>query len=183
MLLVQARVCLSHAPDSFDCGISVEDLVGETLTAFFDSPKALGWKPGKETLDSPNETQKSVERFLAGVLRHKAVDHLRRQKHVAGSLDDPDKDVTPASRDEVTPSVDYAFTRDRICELLKNDRELIDLIVATEFVTGEHNVNQELAEILGKTPQEIVNLKRRLQDNAAVREILYGRRQETNPEA
>lgn len=175
VLLVQARVCLSNAPDSFDCGVSAEDLIGETLAAFFDSPKALGWKPGKEAINSPTQIQKSLERFLAGVLRHKAIDHLRRQRYVAGSLDDPDKNLTAPVREEFTPLVDYALTRNRLYELLKDDKELTDLIAATEFVTGEHSVNQELAEILGKTTKEIVNLKRRLQDKPAVRELLYGR--------
>lgn len=112
---------------------------------------------------------------MAGVLRHKAIDHLRRQKHVAGSLDDPDKDLAVPVREEFILLVNYVFTRDRIYELLKGDKELTDLIAATEFVTGGHSVNQELAEILGKTTKEIVNLKRRLQDKPAVRELLYGR--------
>jgi DNA-directed RNA polymerase specialized sigma24 family protein len=176
VLLVEAKVRLRNAPDSFDCGISAEDLVGETLTDFFNSAKALGWKPGKEALNSPSEAQRSLEKFLAGVLRHKAIDHLRRQKHVAGSIDDPDKRFAEGSnQQDATAQIDYVLVRDKIYELLKHDKELIDLVAATELVTGEYPVNQELAEILGKTTREIVNLKRRLQSMASVRELLYGR--------
>ena len=66
------------ASATFDCGVSAEDLVNETLGAFFADPNALGWKPKKGKLET----------FLGKVLKNKFIDHVRRDEHVAGSFDD-----------------------------------------------------------------------------------------------
>src|SRR5579862_3852391 len=88
VLRLTAKWATSGAPPSFDCGVSAEDIVGQTLTEFWCSPKKLGWKPPKSGHFSPVETQKSLEVFLIVVVKRRAIDHLRREKHVAGSLDD-----------------------------------------------------------------------------------------------
>jgi len=184
VLLVAARTAVRNAPDTFDCGISAEDLVGEALFAFFSSSKALGWKPGKDTLASADETQKSIERYLVGVLRHKAVDHLRRQKHVAGSLDYPHGEVAePPAAENNLAKAEYASTRDKLYALLQADQELTDLVAATELTSGLHNVNQELADVLGRTPREVVNLKRRLHNKPGVKELLYGTKRKAEKES
>jgi DNA-directed RNA polymerase specialized sigma24 family protein len=131
-------------------------------------------------LSSAEETQRSLERFLAGVVRHKAIDRLRRQKHVGGSLDDPL--CTPNEVPQIDSSVveaEFARLRERLYAILQNEQDLIDLIAATEFISGEHTVNQELADILGKSEQDVVNLKRKLQSRPAVKDLLYGKRQKT----
>lgn len=184
VLWLAARTAVRNASETFDCGLSAEDLVGETFCAFFSSRKALGWKPGKDALALAVETQNSIERFLIGVLRHKAIDHMRRQKHVAGSLDDPGmkaEDYRP-SENSFTKA-DYAHRKDKLYALLHEDRELRDLVAATELTSGGHNVNQELSDVLGKTPREIVNLKRRLLNQPNVLELLYGTRRKTKKES
>src|SRR5262245_20520416 len=67
----------ARLPDIFD-GVSAEDVVTQVISAFFEDPDGLGWNPTRGPLD----------RFLLGVLKHKTIDHLRRQRRTAGSLDD-----------------------------------------------------------------------------------------------
>jgi len=55
-----------------------EDLAQESLLAFWKSPDR--WKQTKGTL----------EPYLVGILRSKAIDYFRGQKRIAGSLSDPD---------------------------------------------------------------------------------------------
>jgi hypothetical protein len=65
------------------------------------------------------------------------------------------------------------MTRGKMYEAVGDDQDLRSLIAATELTTGEHNVNQELAEILGKTVRQVVNLKRRLLNNPKVVSSLW----------
>lgn len=166
VLLVAARVASAKAPQLFDCGLSADDLVGETLATYFASETGLGWKPKKGTL----------ERFLVGVMKHKAIDHLRRQKHVGGSLDDGEHKIPePTATDSIVSDTEYAHTRDKLYALVDGDPELRDLIAAVDLISGKYNVNQELAEILNRqTTQDVVNLKRRLVNTPGVRELFYG---------
>ena len=43
-LRVAALFAVRGAPPAFDCGVSAEDLVNETLAAFFLDPNCLGWE-------------------------------------------------------------------------------------------------------------------------------------------
>jgi DNA-directed RNA polymerase specialized sigma24 family protein len=65
-------------PGVFD-GISADDLVGETLTAFFNDPNGLGWNP---------TTQDNLVKFLCGVLSNKYQTHRRRSRNREGAADD-----------------------------------------------------------------------------------------------
>lgn len=166
VLRVAAAAAVRGAPESFNVGVSAIDLVQETLVAFCGSSNGLGWNPAKGP----------IEKFLVSVLWNKARTHLRRQKKVGGSLDDPDAELPKAAVVNPTGQADAQFNdlREKMYTAVDGDQDLRDLIAATELTTGAHNINQELAEIMGKTPREIVNMKRRLMNLPRVRELLYG---------
>jgi DNA-directed RNA polymerase specialized sigma24 family protein len=165
VLFIKAVAVVRDAGRCFDMGVSAEDLVNETVTAFLESPNGLGW----------TEKQGTLERFLGGVLVHKARSHLRRDKKVAGSLDQdnhgfPTQDGRPTQAAEV----EWRDFNEKLYAAVAGDQGLRDLIAAVELTTGAHNVNQELADAMGKTPHDAVNLKRRLMNNQKVLDI-YGK--------
>jgi hypothetical protein len=130
--------------------VSVEDLPHQVLLMFLESPDNLGWDPSKGPL----------ERFLLGVLKHKLQDHRRRHAHIAGSTDDAlFASQIPQLAVEQMPNqlLDADFAK-----ILRCDPELWGLIVAAENIVGGFNRNQQLAQELGKTVRDVVNLKRRL---------------------
>jgi len=151
---------------TFDCGVSAEDLVEETLLAFWNSPDGLGWKRAKGPLEA----------FLAGVLQKKAIDHFRRQKFVAGSTSDGESPYAnlPTSesldRDVQTTSLWSALER-----LVVGHRELEDLIAAAQMRPGGSNVNQEIGELMSKTPAQVSKLKIKLLALPGVKELLYAK--------
>ena len=57
------------------------------------------------------------------------------------------------------------------------DAELEDLVTAAELVEGGPNVNQELGEILEKTPRQVSKLKERLLAIDGVKETYAARQQ------
>lgn len=169
VLLIQAnRVRRSYcAAETFDGGQDCEDVVAEVLVAFFKSLDGLGWK----------ESKGKLETYLGAVVRNKLVDRLRRQKHVAGSLDDPDYSapaqlpVGTGAPERAKPDIEAA-----LYDLVEGDSELRDLIAAAGLVEGGPNVNQELGQILSKTPRQVSKLKERLLATDGVKE-LYAARQ------
>lgn len=170
VLRVAAAKTVGGAYRTFDCGLSAEDLVTETLEEFFDSPDGLGWRPSKGTM----------EQLLTTVLKRRAIDHFRRQGHVAGSLDDRERAIPePEAVDTTAQRIEYNDLVEKLYVLVGDDQELRDLIAAADLTTGGHKVNQELADVLGRTPEDIVNLKRRLVNKPGVKEflkeLLYGR--------
>jgi hypothetical protein len=169
VLLVQATGILRHyrGPDTFDGGQNCEDIVAEVLKDFYKSPNGLGWK----------ESKGKLETYLGAVVHNKLVDRLRRQKHVGGSLDDPDFSP-PAQKNRSTAAPERAKTniKDALYSLVKGDTNLEDLIAAAELVEGGPNVNQELGQILNKTPRQVSKLKERLLATDGVKE-LYAARQ------
>jgi hypothetical protein len=106
------------------------------------------------------------------------VDRLRRQKHVAGSLDDPDFS-SPTSKRVRTTAPERAKTniKDAPYSLVRGDAELEDLLTAAELVDGGPNVNQELGQILNKTPRQVSKLKERLLAIDGGKEIYAARQQ------
>lgn len=68
-----------HAPDVFNCGVSIDDVLQEVFLAFFCSTNQLGWNPQKASLDA----------FLRGVAKHKFIGQVRRGKKITHSVDDP----------------------------------------------------------------------------------------------
>jgi DNA-directed RNA polymerase specialized sigma24 family protein len=170
VLFIKAVDVVRDASLSFDMGVSAEDLVKETLTAFLDSSNGLGW----------SEKQGLLETFLGGVLLNKARTHFRRAKKIAGSLD-AENHGFPVVDGRPTPAAQLESRefQEKLYEAVGGDADLRDLIAAVDLTTGASNVNQQLAEALGKTPREVVNLKRRLLKNRRVLELLkiYGKGQ------
>ena len=155
--------------DTFDGGFDHHDVVGDVFKDFFESCDGLGWKESKGTIDA----------YLGAILHNKIVDHLRRQKHVAGSLNDAQHLVLADSKQRVFskgPEREKLDIKSKLYELVGDDASLKDLIAAAELTSGGHNVNQELGEILDKTPHQISKLKDRLLKKEGVRD-LYAARQ------
>lgn len=167
VLFIKAMAVVRDASRSFDAGVSAEDLVRETLNAFLESSNGLGW----------SEKQGRLETFLAGVLLNKARTHFRHEKKVAGSLD-AENHGFPVVDGRPTPAAQYESKEffEKLYEAVGDDTDLRDLIAAVDLTTGAHNVNQELADAMGKTPPQVVNLKRRLMKNPTVLELpnIYG---------
>lgn len=126
------------------------------------------------------ESKGKLETYLARIVHNKVVDRLRRQKLVGGSLDDTTRPL-PAQRSPATAAPQRAKIdiKAALYELVRGDAELEDLVAATELILGGHNVNQELGQILNKTPRQVSKLKERLLAIDGVKE-LYAARQATN---
>jgi len=152
-------------PDTFDAGFNHEDCVGEVFTEFFDSPDGLGWR----------ESKGAIEAFFGRVLHNKIVDHLRRQKHLGGPVEDDNQTGTKAGRIEAPERARSDFAA-KLYELVGGDTALRDLIAAKEMTSGDHNVNQELGDIMGKTPHQVSKLKDRLLKKEGVRELYAARK-------
>ena len=168
VLVVQATVCLRHyrGPDTFDGGHDCEDVCAEVLKEFYGSEDYLGWK----------ESKGELETYLGRIVHNKLVDRLRREKHVAGSLDDSTRPLPP----QKAPSRAGADIKSVLYELVRGETALEDLIAATELIEGGPNVNQELGQVLNKTPKQVSKLKERLLAKEGVRE-LYAARQAARP--
>ena len=63
--------------DTFDSGLSEEDIVSETLVLFWESKNRLGWKSNRGA---------TLGTYMCTVLRNKFIDHLREDKQ-SGRLD------------------------------------------------------------------------------------------------
>jgi DNA-directed RNA polymerase specialized sigma24 family protein len=164
ILSVSAAAAVRYAPETFNMGFSAQDLAHETFSAFLNSPDALGWDPSKG----------SIERFLTAVLWKKARTHLRRHRKIGASLDDPRTAHFPRDWvDAIASQLQFQDLLDRIYDIIGDDKDLRALVAATEHISGGHNVNQQLAEILGKSVHEVVNLKRRLLNNHKVVALLW----------
>ena len=166
--IVADQLCRG-ANRTFDCGLSGEDVVGEVLEKFFESSNGLGWTKKKGTL----------ENFLSKVVKNKVIEHLRRNKKIAGPLDDSAISLKPPrSHAEIDPLAKNQWERlvTKMYELVGDDQDLRDLIAAVDLTGRGHNVNQQLGEAMDKTPQEVVNLKRRLMNVEGIRELLYEQR-------
>lgn len=150
-LLIVATRSTAHMPDIFD-GVSAEDLVNQTFETYFEDSDGLGWTPKIGPLD----------RFLLGVLKHKLLDHLRRQKHIGGSFDDPDFVKKMQAGQPVAAHDRGGELYEELEEAARGDADLEQLVQAVPDIDGRNNVNQQLATELDTTPQEIVNLKKRL---------------------
>jgi DNA-directed RNA polymerase specialized sigma24 family protein len=147
ILSLRAMGIVRHygGPDTFDGGFDYEDVLGEVLREFFESSDGLGWK----------ESKGSIEAFLGKVLHNKIVDHLRRQKHVGGPLDGQSQTAVPVSQGSPqggAPEHAKVDLTAKLYALVGDDQPLRDLIAAAGLTSGGHNVNQELGEILDKSP-------------------------------
>ena len=162
------RLC-GGANATFDCGLSGEDVVCEVLEKFFESSNGLGWTKKKGTLGN----------FLFKVVQNRVIDHLRRNKKMAGSLGEAGISLKAMRRrTETDPlaKIEREKLVSKMYELVGDDQDLKDLIAAEDLTDGGHKVNQQLGEAMDKTPQEVVNLKRRLLNVEGIRELLYEQR-------
>ena len=171
VLSLRAMGIVRHygGPDTFDGGFDYEDVLGEVFKEFLESSDGLGWK----------ESKGRIEAFLGTILHNKIVDHLRRQKHHGGPLEDDNPAAAPRSKNGPQGAAPAHAKRDfteRLYMLVGDDGPLRDLIAAAEMTSGGPNVNQELGDILGKTPHQVSKLKDRLLKKEGVRE-LYASRQ------
>ncbi|MGA9768373.1 MAG: sigma factor [Blastocatellia bacterium] len=157
-------------PAVFDCGISAEDLVTETLEQFFESPNRLNWKPSKSKLGT----------FLCMILERRFIDHLRRQKFVAGSLDEEETHRAFAEQPSGAPNpyqqMEYKDFADLMRAEVKGHQELKDLITASEMIHDETKVNEQLAEIMGIPKAKVMNLKKQLVRNRGIKDLYEQRR-------
>ena len=169
-LKIHAEILTRSASLVFDCGISsADDLVSETIQTFLDSSNGLGWRPkdGK------------IEAFLCGVMNHKFKDHYRRQKKVAGSLDDENYRVPvdkSSCEGEGPRNIEHKEYIQVALRQVKGEKDLEDFIAATELIEGGHNINQQLAEIMCVSVAEVVNRKKRLLRVKGIRELYEQRR-------
>jgi DNA-directed RNA polymerase specialized sigma24 family protein len=172
VLSLRAMGIVRHygGPETFDVGFDYKDVLHEVFKEFFDSPDGLGWKESKGRIDA----------YLGKILHNRIVDHLRRQKHVAGSLDDENRPTSSSDGKKGVygrpPERAKVNTKSKLYELVGDDAGLRDLIAAAELTSGCHNVNQELGETLDKTPHQVSKLKDRLLKKEGVKE-LYAARQ------
>lgn len=153
----------------FDCGLSAEDLVAETLDAFFSSEKGLGWNPDKGSLAT----------FLCGVLEKKFIDHRRRDRHVAGSVDDENFKHPGKLGDQGSDpheELSYSEFADQMRSKVRDRKDLQDFITATQMTDGGHNVNQQLAEIMDTSVPEVVNRKKQLLRVHGIKKLYEERR-------
>lgn len=175
-LLKTLWVCaqrLRAAAAVFDCGVSPDDLVNETLEAFWSSENALGWTAKKG----------SIEAFLCTVLKRRFIDHIRRDEKVAGSFDDQKLEYPSSLQSQESPTHDdlsYKEFADKMRSMVHGRKDLEDLITASEMTDGGHNVNEQLAEILETTTKDVVNRKKQLLRVPGMKKLYDERSKEKN---
>ena len=100
---------------------------------------------------------------------------------MAGSLDDSTRLLSSARRAPARPlpAGQRPTSKCSVQSGARRDAELEDLIAAAELMEGGPNVNQELGQILNKTPNQVSKLKERLLAKEGVKE-LYAARQAAN---
>lgn len=151
--------------DTFDSGLSEEDIVSETLVLFWESKNRLGWKPNRGA---------TLGTYMCTVLRNKFIDHLRRTNKVGGSTDDENVARTLSEKGpDPSTNAKYKSLVKALLDLVGEDVDMQELIIATELTDGGHNINQQYADLMQKTPQDIVNIKRRLLNVKGIKELLW----------
>src|SRR5258708_537442 len=151
-----------NAPSIFD-GVSVDDVVSETLIAYFSSPNQLGWNPRKRPLET----------FLGRVCVNKLYDHYRRYQRMKQSADDPlvASQLTSNTNEQDLFERRYfaikmlRFLKERIAQVRHQPEQLIQIVNALE-VMGDAiltaGVNKCIADLTGQSGREVENGKKRL---------------------
>jgi len=149
----------------FANGRSPEDWVQETMLAMLMSRNGFGWapKPGIRPEDD-------ISILLKYVLEKRLLDHIRRDKkvHPAGTS-------LLASMSEKERGFAEIEIRESLLQLTAEiglskaeGEKLVEAVYMGTLDDGSH-INQQLAEVLGKTTTEVVNMKKRVQ-RAATKE-------------
>ena len=134
-------------PSVFD-GVSPDDLVGEVMIDFFSAPS--NWDRGLG----------SLERYLKGAIKHRYLNHVARSLR---------QDILPATVNTIVefpglPMDHEAVNTERMVRLYaaaKGDPELEELVQAVSGL-GPRNVNQQLAERLQTSVEDVENRRKRL---------------------
>jgi DNA-directed RNA polymerase specialized sigma24 family protein len=149
----RARYFKDKAPDIFD-GVSVEDVVAEVLLRFFLDEHRLGWDPERGDLAT----------FLWTFVKYRVIDRLRRSRHELSIQDDAVRVASEMEGVLLTdpwPGLAYQARLENLRSLVADNPELEKFLEAAKDASGP-NINQQIAGILATTPEDVVNLKKRL---------------------
>jgi DNA-directed RNA polymerase specialized sigma24 family protein len=153
-----------------DCGVSADDLVEETLMKFWQSPNGLGWREIKGPLHT----------YLGKVLENGFIDHLRREKKIVRPEREPGALAKPVDHQpDLTEDLTVEQFQRRLLSLVKgrkDERELSDFILAASMTTSEGKINQQLAELLKSSEEDVVNRRNRILRVAGIKELREGLR-------
>ena len=153
----------NNAPSIFD-GVSVDDVVMETVDTYLCSPDQLGWDPKIGGLKS----------LLGRVCANKLVDHYRRYLRTKQSTDDPtlaSQLVSESNEQDLFERRYFAMDmlrvlKHRIAQLRPDDGEkLLEIIRAVEIMGDDvlkDTVNKCIADFLKTSVREVENRKKRL---------------------
>jgi|SRR5580658_4909158 DNA-directed RNA polymerase specialized sigma24 family protein len=159
LLYQHARFFSNQGTDVFDQGISVEDVVHEVFVEFFSSANLLGWNPEVSSA-TERGPERGLARFLSVVLRRRMLDHIRR--NYRGPVAVGDRAL--AERSSEDPSL-QSFDALEVLKDLKaeaaGDADLQLFLEAALEIDESGKVDQQLASIMGKSPAQIVNLRKR----------------------
>jgi DNA-directed RNA polymerase specialized sigma24 family protein len=156
-LTIWAVVKTNGDGQTFDCGVSADDLVQETLTAYFESDNQLGWKKNKGNLCA----------YLCRVLENRYIDHVRRDKKVGRECDveEAAEKQHPINNNHPDDQIHY----DELCEKIResirghrDEKELEEFLLATSMINNEGKVNMQLAELLGTDTDDVLNRRKKL---------------------
>lgn len=133
---------------------TADDLVQEVVLEFLNHPSGMGWDP----------KQGPLEKLLRVVLDRRWVDHLRRRKKIAVSLDDDENPMELAAKaDNPLAELEYQSFLGTAKQRVRNDPDLLELIEAADLLDDDcPHVNKELAELIGTSVADIENRKKRL---------------------
>ncbi len=132
---------------------AADDLVNDVIYEFLTHPTGMGW----------NSKKGKLEYFLLTVLKRRWIDRYRREKKISGSFDD--EKFTSEPQAEVKDPLEmheYESLVKVIKERVKDKPKLVELIEAVELIDSSHNVNQQMADLIGTSVRDIENRKRQL---------------------
>jgi len=160
-----AAVLIGGVSVVMHCGLSPEDLASEILEKYLLSPNGLGWRKEKGSLAT----------FLGAVLRNKFIDHMRCEKALVPTCDDPEGAAPPTTpgRDpnEYILATEFAGRLLNLVKGHKHEQRLRDFIQASQLITGGGKANQQLAELMGVDEGEVINCRKMLMRVAGMEEL------------
>lgn len=150
-------------------GISPEDLACNAIAEFVEEvlEKPLRWK-----LNDPHE---NLFPYIEKIMRHDFLDLVKDgrayKRTVIPNPKSKDSEETAGHTDGFY-CADAKILADDIYALVGDNRKLKDFVDAV-LLFGKHK-REDIAEILGISPQEVTNLKRELQRIQALKPLLKG---------
>lgn len=150
---------------------AADDLVNDVIYEFLTHPTGMGW----------NSKKGKLEYFLLTVLKRRWIDRYRREKKISGSFDD--EKFTSEPQAEVKDPLEmheYESLVKVIKERVKDKPKLVELIEAVELIDSSHNVNQQMADLIGTSVRDIENRKRQLR--RAALDVYHEYRRSQQPE-